>query len=468
MGKKITARILPILGLLFLTAYIRSATVDVVYTDYMRLINSYLPNVYSLKPYLQGDVLTRMPINYIERIINVGVFGYSTTFDMILGALGLTFIALVIGSFAAKKNISAAGILALIVIVFSLDKWEMLTNGSGWVHFWAMGLFYYHYLVYDRVRSGESKKGDEIKLCVLPIVTILLFAGPYCAIYVGAMLVVYVIDLVGEKACERDGLGDRECCSDGRCVGKCFWVSRLLTLLIPFALYIISRAFSVEEYAGATTESLGSVLADEPMLLISMGLKSFAADVIGGETVTAFGMPDVLLWILGTVVIAGYVYAIIVNFKSGLYKKTAMPMLLILSGLVSHGVVLISRWIFLDDMYAMSSRYALQYMSGVLGIILTFVMVSECKSKHKAGCRCANAAAWALIIVFLAGHLITTGREIHMAQYRKENFVIMCEVAIDYENRSDEELKSILQYHSPAKTRQALTILKDNKLNVFK
>ena len=97
MGKKITARILPILGLLFLTAYIRSATVDVVYTDYMRLINSYLPNVYSLKPYLQGDVLTRMPINYIERIINVGVFGYSTTFDMILGALGLTFIALVIG-----------------------------------------------------------------------------------------------------------------------------------------------------------------------------------------------------------------------------------------------------------------------------------------------------------------------------------------------------------------------------------
>ena len=117
---------------------------------------------------------------------------------------------------------------------------------------------------------------------------------------------------------------------------------------------------------------------------------------------------------------------------------------------------------------AMSSRYALQYMSGVLGIILTFVMVSECKSKHKAGCRCANAAAWALIIVFLAGHLITTGREIHMAQYRKENFVIMREVAIDYENRSDEELKSILQYHSPAKTRQALTILKDNKLNVFK
>ena len=43
-------------------------------------IHSYLPNVWSFEPYTHADVLTRMPINYIERMINVGIFGYSTTF----------------------------------------------------------------------------------------------------------------------------------------------------------------------------------------------------------------------------------------------------------------------------------------------------------------------------------------------------------------------------------------------------
>lgn len=89
MGRKIFYIICPIFGFLFVMAYIRAATVDVIYTDYVRLIHSYLPNVWSFEPYTHADVLTRMPINYIERMINVGIFGYSTTFDMLLGAFCL-------------------------------------------------------------------------------------------------------------------------------------------------------------------------------------------------------------------------------------------------------------------------------------------------------------------------------------------------------------------------------------------
>ena len=74
MGRKIFYIICPIFGFLFVMAYIRAATVDVIYTDYVRLIHSYLPNVWSFEPYTHADVLTRMPINYIERMINVGIF----------------------------------------------------------------------------------------------------------------------------------------------------------------------------------------------------------------------------------------------------------------------------------------------------------------------------------------------------------------------------------------------------------
>ena len=88
--KKLIRWLLPFFGFLFLIAYIRSATLDVVYTDYIRIINSYLPDVFSFRPYLKADILTRTLICYPERILNVLLFGFSTTFDMVLGTIGLT------------------------------------------------------------------------------------------------------------------------------------------------------------------------------------------------------------------------------------------------------------------------------------------------------------------------------------------------------------------------------------------
>ena len=55
-----------------------------------------------------------------------------------------------------------------------LNKWEMLTNGSGWSHFFAFACFYYHELVLDRVWAGEEKGRDRLKLLVLPWLIILV------------------------------------------------------------------------------------------------------------------------------------------------------------------------------------------------------------------------------------------------------------------------------------------------------
>lgn len=431
---------MPLFGLLFLTAYIRSATVDVVYTDYIRLINSYLPDVFSLKPYLHADVLTRIPINYFERIINVVLFKYSTTFDMLLGALGLAVSAWVIGTYALEKKISAAITAVLMLIIFSLDKWEMITNGTGWVHFWAFACFYYHYLVFDRVRSGRGKKGDDIRLIVLPIVTILMVAGPYSAIYAGALFAVYLIDFAAKYRTK-------------------VRLAEIAAIGVPLILFTLSRAFSVEEYSGATSDSLFTVITEDPMLLPKMCLKSFGSMILGGETATELGVPGAVVCVFGLIVILGYAYAIYVNFKSGLYKETAFPMLLILSGLVSHGIVLASRWIFKSSDYMMSSRYALQFQSGILGIVLTFAMTEKKYVK--------KPLAITFVILVLAGHLCTTGREIRMAKYRKEYSENMRDIALNYKNRMDDDLK-LLQYHDTAATRSALKILEENGLNIFR
>ena len=81
--------LIPLLGIAFLLWYIKNATCDVVYSDYIRLVNSYLPDVCDPKKFFVADVLTRIPINYLARIINVKLFGFSITFDRVLGAVSV-------------------------------------------------------------------------------------------------------------------------------------------------------------------------------------------------------------------------------------------------------------------------------------------------------------------------------------------------------------------------------------------
>ena len=78
-----------ILGILFYIWYIFHASDNVAYSDYIRLINSYLPDVTNPAKFFVPDILTRVPITYLGRIINVKLFGYNTYFDMILGVLSL-------------------------------------------------------------------------------------------------------------------------------------------------------------------------------------------------------------------------------------------------------------------------------------------------------------------------------------------------------------------------------------------
>ena len=68
---------LPVLGMIFYLAYIRHSAIDMVYSDYIRLINSYLPDIWDPKKFFVPDLLTRIPVNYLERAVNVTVFGYS-------------------------------------------------------------------------------------------------------------------------------------------------------------------------------------------------------------------------------------------------------------------------------------------------------------------------------------------------------------------------------------------------------
>lgn len=471
--KKIFYYGLPVLGTVLLLWYIKAATCNIVYTDYIRLVNSYLPDVMNPAKFFVPDVLTRIPIHYLGRIINVMFFDYSTTFDMVLGVLGLGLSGLVMADYCRKQRLGAGWYLFFVFILFGLDKWEMLNNGTGWGHFLAFAGFYYHYVVFDRVLMGKEKPHDKVKLLALPAIIILGVAGPYCAVYSAVMILFYggavwVQNWELKKSPERQkNLKDMHQVAEQ----MRYWLVCCISVMIPFLLYLWSNSYAVEDHAGAVDLTLGEALSGAAGFFPRFLLKSLASMVVGGETIKDWlvngQVVDVWVYLAGVVVAAGYLLALYLNWRYKLYKKTILPLMLLVAGMGNHGIVLISRFIFLDENYGMSSRYALQYQVGILGIVLTTGLLWN-RIKPAA----SRVMAGALCVILLAGHGYTNYVEIKKAPYREEYVERIAGLTLQFEELSDDELRANFEYRtglpdSGAKIRQALTILKDNGWNVF-
>lgn len=458
MKKKYSSIGLPILGVLFCLWYIKSATCDVVYTDYIRMVNTYLPDVWNPEKFFVPDILTRIPVNYLGRIINTTLFGYSTIFDMALGALGLGLAGCVIGRYCEDYSVRWYWFAALMFLMFGLNKWEMLTNGTGWVHFAAIAGFYYHYLVLDRVWYGTEKKHDRLKLVILPFVNTLLLAGPYCAIYTVVMVLSYGFCMIVHR--KRAGKTDK----------RYLWY--MLCVLIPFVLYLWSNSYAVEDHAGMQDLPLIQTLFEVPGYFIGFFLKSFAGDLIGGEQLEVYIEKNIIsnmtIYLMGAAMLVFYLNALWMNFRYRLYKTTVFPLMLLVTGGLNHLLILYSRWSFMNENYGMSSRYALQFQFVTLGIVLTTALLWRQVRRRTVG-----ILAIVGCVAILIGSGMTTYRELRMAPHRESYSENIASVAVQFEQESDDVLKDVFDYResradSGAKVRDALELLKEQQWNVFR
>lgn len=497
---------LPLLGTLFCLWYIKEATCDIVYSDYIRIVNKYLPDVWNPENFFRPDVLTRIPIYYPVRALNVMLFRYNTTFEMALGVLGLGLSGLVLGRYCHQKQIGMVWYAFLMFLLFGLNKWEMLTNGTGWAHFLAFACFYYHYLVFDRVLYGQAKGWDRVLLLALPPVVTLAVAGPYCAVYSAVMVLAYVFaggryylrkrNGLGREAADREKGNGEDPIMDLRICGI-----GIITVVVPLLLYMWSNSYAYEDHDGAIKTGLVEMILEQPMFFPKFLLKSLASMVVGGETLSRWvsdgKVGDGALYFLGLLLAGGYLLALWDNLKYRLYEKTLMPLMLLFAGMGNHAIILISRYIFAREEYGMSSRYALQYQAGLLGIVLTFALVWKWQKGHsmeEAGHRsekqtgrrsgetgearktgAGRLGRWlsvAVCLMLLAGHGYTDYVELKTAPYREEYGERIAQAALQYETLDDDTLRQTFDYRegreeSAADVRRALRILKENGWNVF-
>jgi len=156
--------------------------------------------------------------------------------------------------------------------------------------------------------------------------------------------------------------------------------------------------------------------------------------VVSGEYAKDHHLSNLLLFALGLAVMGAYLYALYLNIACKLYEKTVFPMLLLISGGMNHLLIAISRWIFLKEDYGMSSRYALQFQVGVVGILLTFAFVK--KASRRIGV--------AFCLLFVGGNLLVNVDEVKKADSRKQYFIERRELGLHFEQASETIKHSLL------------------------
>ena len=218
---------------------------------------------------------------------------------------------------------------------------------------------------------------------------------------------------------------------------------------------------------------------------------------------------DRTIYLIGLFVVCGYLFALWLNLRFRFYEKTLLPMMLLVGGGLNHILIFISRYIFESESYALSSRYALQFQVGILGMVITFALAWNQGMKQdvqgnrgmkrdiqgkQGGNQYVNGnpdstgrphTVWViwrrcLIALFclaiLSGNGYTTYHEIQKAPYREENFENMAAMALQVPDMDEEELKAmdkelsdLFEYRKGVdKIQDALRILKEHGWNVFR
>ena len=497
-----------ILCTVFLGFYILSASADIVYSDYIRLTNSYLGEPFSFHDLLTKDILTRIPVSFLFREINIAFFHYSITFDRFLGLFGLFLTSIPLLLFMAKRRIGIFFSVAILLIFYSLNKWEMLLNGSGYAHFLSFALFYlFFYLLSERVGKGSSL----LSLSVFPFL-FLLTGGPYAiAVYGATILSLFFLFLAGKIRDKRGSL------------------VLLLSSFVSTFLYFLSNHYAVYEYAGAKSISLKEVLLTKMTFVLKFFGFGFSSLLFSGENLEEWlssgAVQGKQLFLLGGLILLFFLLMALFFLKDlffgekdsnddcipGKEKDKSLtglfPALLLLHGLLSFALVFLSRYIFLRPEYAVQSRYALQYQSALLGALLLLYLKTaggqevrvekrnrdreiEDRKKGEKVKKDENAESVKLAgdvdkkaeprrallriisigitLLFLGGTLYTAKTELLKAPYRRLHYETMLHSVNRIEEMDEEELERLYEYrHGKERILKAFSILKERKLNCF-
>lgn len=436
--------------------YVWTTATDIVFSDDIFLIKGGFIESY-LKGNLTFEELWR-PLN-LGRMLGYNLFLLS---DIKLFAMNSKMLVLLVPFFmmvsailiyskyraSLKPECSlefiAATFLILSLIIFSIIQWEGLLSGCVLAFQTAMPFFIASFISLESYLFKENRKCLP-GVIILSVLAMLVFNGRLNLSFLPTLAIIFLCYLIINRFN----------------LNKDFWVRAISIFLFLLALiFLYAWRINFNEHS---PHNAAANIVVHPLEALQFFLAALGSSVVGIDVFyTCSYISFNCIVVLGSVIAFLYVSAIVLFVTSHMHERTYLPFFLIVQTFLYLGFIIIGRFE-LGKEYGMNSRYTCVSVYGLVAMAWIFIFALTRYKKTKALLKGVIFTGFAIIF---SGLLITSIIEWRIQPERKVFFAQLHNIAMRVDTASEEELSKIGD--EPKRVRDALRILREHQLNVYR
>ena len=439
----------------FFLIYVSSASANVVFMDYWRYLNTLVDKMYTtgvtFHDLYSSNGVHRSPVQLFIFLCNVRFFHLNPQIDVYLGAIMLAVQCCILyKEYKKDMNVRQSayyylGIAGVILAVFSLGQWEILTTEFSFSAGIGRTLTILSFFWTNRLlKKMEGLSGRALELALLYVFIICGVKGMFFLGYGCALVVIIIWDFLQRSKEEKR---------------KYFKTYIILGVGLLCGAILYLYGLDMGSSNGGTIHGLSFAT------VISL-LKSYI--IMMGASMIGTAAPAYAVEGCGIFLSLFTIYCIFVYFNKQFYKNTYFPMLLIISTIAIVFVIWVGRGERFNIWYLASSRYICDtkmMMVADIWIMMLYLQTKQMEKKDKKEwVKCiANIG---LVIVMLSGIIITDKMEWDIKGYRKAYYNQIIEKMRNIDSLKEEEFANF-QANNPDMVREGVAIMKKYKLNIY-
>lgn len=432
---------------IFLIYYLTVATKDVVFMDYWRLSERFIPlvcnNELTLSDLWTGDWGQRNPLLFSLFCLNIKYLDLNAMVPVYLGVCTICiylflYFQIYIKRIYKPNSISGQFVMFLPIVLcaFCLNQWEIMETQFSFP-FYLRILIYAVVICLVDMALTNKKQSQMLTVCIMMPFATCLLSQLY---FLGMLLSVAILLLITT-------ITDKS---------KRYFSLKFLFYWIIFngvGLMVYFYDLGMAEAGGNLISFLKSIFNGKAFLSFFYLLDSSIMQI---KVAHRFNVGLVIL--IGIMLSAIICFCVYEYCKKRMYNISYMPILCILYGLFSMGAIMYGRMSVYETSDLASSRY----------VVDTTMLWIGCLSILAYSWQQTHSKILLHIIIFISCTYMICDYDVFMQReykaYYKENIALMC---LDVENYTDEDL-TIMQANSPDMVRNSCSLMQHFHLNVFK
>lgn len=380
-------------------------------------------------------------------ILNAELFGLRMDYE---GMLGVVF--LILGCFFIIKEMKNRTLDGLSIVTVSTIMMSMVSVN---IYTWSLvtigyieGLFSLLVIIYvDRMAKTRIGQRDLFALVVWLVLFSLIF-GDGAKLTLVSIAGVFVMSSILEKKIEL--------------------IKIIMTIVIALVIkgWIYHLLGVHEPYSGKLMSGgmWGAVTYfDEFMRYIGIALMSAWGNL--GIYKNYFGYGDNIVDVAGLIVLVLYLATCFIYFKSKIYEKTKIPIVLIAIGTITA----VAAWVFRynpelqEPVSANIPRYYRLYSYGLIGVVWVWAeYIRERVSR-------IQIVVLSMMVMLIGSHTVAAIAGWDMSKYIRKGIIDVSETMISHGKGDYSKNVPLFVTGSnyPEPYKRGIKFLKDNKMNVF-